>query len=210
MSPRIITPSPRQALTWGLVLVVLVTASVAAALALGRVGKALSFGSASPPLITHETVVERIRDVAKLVSVEMTMRDVVTYEQTQFRSTKRALLVVTARVSAGIDLSRNTAVQIDSATKRITISLPPSQVMSVDVIDVKTYDESAGLWNPFRPSDRDAMQRRVRTQMMQDATESGILRRADDNAAKILTDLLTRDGYTVQIRRPPVQGAPLS
>jgi len=51
----------------------------------------------------------------------------------------------------------------------------------------------------------DIIQRRVRAQMMSAAAASGILRHADDNAAKVLTDLLTRDGYTVAIRRPPVQ-----
>ncbi|MEO7360640.1 MAG: DUF4230 domain-containing protein [Gemmatimonadaceae bacterium] len=51
-----------------------------------------------------------MREVAKLVSFEMTLRDVVTYEQTQLRSTKRALLVVAARVSSGIDLGKGTNV----------------------------------------------------------------------------------------------------
>ena len=54
----------------------------------------------------------------------MTLRDVVTYEQTQFRSTKKTVLVITARVAAGIDLSRGTNVCIDSSARRIIISLP--------------------------------------------------------------------------------------
>ena len=41
---------------------------------------------------------------------EMTLRDVVTYQQTRFGSTKRALLVVTGRVSAGIDLAQGSEV----------------------------------------------------------------------------------------------------
>jgi hypothetical protein len=138
----------------------------------------------------------------------MTLRDVVTYEQTQFRSTKRSLLVVTARVAAGIDLSRDTDVRIDSAEKRITVTLPPAQIMSVDVVNVTTYDERAGLWNPFRPEDRDAIQARIRTQMSAAARQSGILEHADHSAIKVLTELLARDGYTVEVRRPPVMIAP--
>ncbi|MEO8564216.1 MAG: DUF4230 domain-containing protein, partial [bacterium] len=132
------------------------------------------------------------------------LRDVVTYEQTQFRSTKRTLLVVTARVSAGIDLSRDTDVRIDSAEKRIVVTLPPAQITSVDVVNVTTYDERAGLWNPFRPEDRDAIQARIRTQMAAAARQSGILEHADQSAIKVLTELLSRDGYTVEVRRPPV------
>ena len=202
--PTRTSPSPNQVLKWGLVVILLFTAAVGSLTVLRRVGGMFNFGGTNAPTITQQTVVERLREVAKLVSFEMTLRDVVTYEQTQLRSTKRALLVVTARVSAGIDLGKDTNVEIDSVAKRIIVSLPPSQVMSVDVLDVTTYDERAGLWNPFRTGDRDEIQRRVRAQMMSAAASSGILKHADENAGKVLTDLLTRDGYTVEIRRPPV------
>ena len=166
------------------------------------------FGQRAEPRVTQEIVVERLRTVAKLVATEMTLRDVVTYEQTQFRSTKKTLLVVTARVAAGIDLSRGTNVSIDSAAKRIIISLPPAQIMSVDVVNVTTYDERGGLFNPFRAEDRDVIQHRIRAQLMISARQSGILEHADQSAAKVLTELLSRDGYTVEIRRPPVQRPP--
>jgi hypothetical protein len=128
----------------------------------------------------------------------------VTYEQTQFHSTKRTLLVVTARVSAGIDLQHGTDVRIDSSTKRIIVSLPPAQVMGVDVINMTTYDEQAGLWNPFTAEDRDVIQGRIRSQFLTAARQSGILQHADESANRVLTDLLTRDGYTVEIKRPMV------
>ena len=44
--------------------------------------------------------------------------------------------------------------------------------------------------------------------MLSTAQASGILKHADENAAKILTGLLTRDGYSVEIRRPPVMRRP--
>ena len=131
----------------------------------------------------------------------MTLRDVVVYEQTRFRSTKRVLLVVTGRVSAGINLAA-AQVQIDSAAKKITIAVPLAQLMSVDVTNVTTYDESAGLWNPFTSDDRDEIQRRVRAQLRATAERSGILQHADQAAAKAIQDLLTRDGYTVDVKRP--------
>jgi hypothetical protein len=167
-----------------------------------------SFTQAAEPRITHQLVVDRLREVAKLVATEMTLRDVVIYEQTRFGSTKRVLLVVTGRVAAGINLERDTQVGIDSGAKRITISLPPAQIMSVDVVSVTTYDERAGLWNPFQPEDRDLIQRKIRSQLMHAARQSGILEHADNSAAKVLTELLGRDGYTVEIRRPLVVHQP--
>jgi hypothetical protein len=201
--------TPARVLVWGAVLIALL---IGAALGVGiarRVGSVAERATTpAPPQITQQVVVERLQAVAKLVASEMTLRDVVTYEQTRFTATKRALLVVTGRVSAGVDLERGAEVEIDSATKRIVLTLPPAQIMSVDVLDVTTYDERAGLLNPFRPEDRDAIQRRVRTQLIEAAGRSGILAHADQSAALMLTALLGRDGYTVEIRRSVVQRAP--
>lgn len=182
----------------------IVTAAVAAlalVLELGvRASEGLGFSKA-PPQISHEIVIERLREVAKLVASEMTLRDVVIYEQTRFRSTKRVLLVVTGRVSAGINLAA-AQVRIDSARRVIHLTVPPAQLLSVDVTNVTTYDERAGILNPFTPDDRDEIQRRIRQQLRTAAQQSGILDHADRAAQKALTDFLARDGYTVEITRP--------
>ena len=157
------------------------------------------------PQITHDVVVDQLRDVAKLVSTEMTLRDVVVFEHTRFGSTKRALLVVTGKVLAGIDMQQGTDVKIDDAARRITITLPPARILAVDIINVRTYDESAGLLNPFTTEDRDAMQRRVRTTLIAAGQQSGLLAHADRSARQMLQELFSRDGYTVVVNPAPVQ-----
>ena len=200
----------RRVLIWGLVAIVLVLTTVAGIIAVrgasGLVGRVA--GPPAPPRITQALVVDRLQTVAKLVASEMTLRDVVSYQQTRFGSTKRALLVVTGRVSAGIDLEHGSDVSIDSATRTITVTLPPAQVLGVDILDVTTYDERAGLLNPFRPEDRDAIHRLVREKLISAAQESGILLHADRSADRALTALLTQDGYTVKIVRPMVVKQP--
>jgi hypothetical protein len=200
----------RRVLIWGLLTIALVLAAVAGIVAVrrasGLVGRVT--GPPAPPRITQAIVVDRLQTVAKLVASEMTLRDVVTYQQTRFGSTKRALLVVTGRVSAGIDLEHGSNVSIDSATRTITVTLPPAQVLGVDVLDVTTYDERAGLLNPFRPEDRDAIHRLVREKLVSAASESGILVHADRSADRALTALLSQDGYTVKIVRPMVVKQP--
>lgn len=204
------TPSSQgRVLRWGLVVATLGMVLILSVLVLRRASGAIErFGQPAEPRITQQTVVERLREVAKLVATEMTLRDVVIYEQTRFASTKRVLLVVTGKVSAGIDMEHGTEVRIDSVDKRITVTLPPAQILSVDVLNVTTYDERAGLLNPFTPEDRDLIQRRVRGQLMLAARQSGILEHADQSAAKVLTELLGRDGYTVEVRRPIVVRQP--
>jgi len=154
-----------------------------------------------PPRVTHDLVVQQLQDVAKLVSTEMTLRDVVVYDATRYGFAKRALLVVTGKVSAGIDLGAATDVKIDQDARRIRITLPRARVLAVEVLDVRTYDESAGLFNPFRPEDRDAIQRQVRHQLYTAGEQSGLLNHADSSAARVLNELFGRDGYTVEIVR---------
>jgi hypothetical protein len=157
------------------------------------------------PRVTHATVLGEIRGVARLATAEATLRDVVTVEQTNryfpgIASTKRALLVVTGRVSAGMDLGRDSArVAVDTAARRIAVVLPPAELLTVEVLDVRTYDERAGLLNPWRPGDRDAVQREARAQLARAGRSARLLEQADRNAAALLRALLARDGYTVDV-----------
>ena len=52
--------------------------------------------------VTQGVVVEKMRAVAKLVTSETTVRDVVVYQNRRLGSTKRSLVVVTGTILAGI------------------------------------------------------------------------------------------------------------
>jgi hypothetical protein len=201
---------PRRLIAWGVAAITLVVVGALGLLVVRGAASALrGFGQPAPPLVTQQVVVERLQQVARLVASEMTLRDVVTYEQRHLFTTKKMLLVATGRVGAGIDLQNGGAdVHIDSAARRIVIALRPAQILSVEVLNVTTYDERAGLLNPFTPANRDEIQRRIRAQLEAAARQSGILQHADESAAKLLTALLSRDGYTVEIQRPLVIGRP--
>jgi hypothetical protein len=106
-------------------------------------------------------------------------------------------------------------VRIDDAARRIRVVLPPARVLAVEVTDVRTYDESPGLLNPFRPEDRDSLQAVVRLQLRRTGEEMGILAQAERNAAALLRALLGRDGYAVDVEIrgkgpvPPGPAAPV-
>lgn len=205
MSPSSSRVSPWRIAGW-IALAAALLALAAAATGVARDASPTRWfaGEPAPPTVTHAVVVERLRDVSKLVSTEMTLRDVVQYRQSRFGSVKQTLLVVTGRVMAGIDLERGADVRIDHAQRRITVVLPPAEILALDVVNVQTYDERAGLLNPFRPEDRDTIQRQIRTQLLAAARQSGVLARADESANRLVRALLERDGYTVEISRPPV------
>lgn len=155
--------------------------------------------------VNHDVVVSQMRAVAKLVSSEAMVRDVVTYENTWYGSTKRSLVVVTGKLLAGIDLGDNPEVSIDHTAKRISIRIPPAKLIGVEVTDMKTYDERGGLWNPFRPEDRDAIQRQARAQLTAAGRQVDLLRHANESAVQLLKAILTRDGYTVDVS---IRGTP--
>jgi hypothetical protein len=193
--------APHRVFTWGVaVLGLLFLTIVGVAITRSALGFVGGFGHPAEPTITQTLVLERLQDVAKLASTEMVLRDVVVYEQTRFHSTKRSLLVVTGRVSAGIDLRRASA-EIDARAKRIDVTLPPAEILSIEVLSVTTYDESSGLLNPFTPEDRDLIQFRIRTQLREAAKQSQILEHADGSATKALEGFFGGSGYTVRVKR---------
>jgi hypothetical protein len=149
--------------------------------------------------ITHDVVVEQIKAVAKLVSSEATVRDVIVYENTWYGSTKRSLVVVTGRLFAGIDLRDNPDVVIDHARRRITIRIPPAKLIAVEIRDMQTYDERGGLWNPFTREDRDAIQRQARSQLTAAGGQLALIRHANESAVELLRMLLAKDGYAVDV-----------
>ena len=149
--------------------------------------------------ITHDVVVDQIKAVAKLVSSEATVRDVIVYENTWYGSTKRSLVVVTGRLLAGIDLRDNPDVIIDHERRKITIRIPPAKLIAVEIRDMQTYDERGGLWNPFTREDRDAIQRQARTQLMAAGNQLALITHANESAVALLKMLLAKDGYTVDV-----------
>lgn len=158
------------------------------------------FDRAGKTQVSHDLVVEKVRAVAQLLTSETTVRDVVVYENTWYHSTKRSLVVVTGKILAGVDLQKGTDVQIDDVAKTITVTLPPAEVLAVEVVNMRTYDERDGLWNAFTPEDRDAMHKQVRTQLQRAGTELGVVEHADKNAKTLLEALLATHGYTVTVR----------
>jgi hypothetical protein len=149
--------------------------------------------------VDHGVVVERTKAVARLVTSETVLRDVVVYQNRLLGSTKRSLVVVTGKVLSGFDLDRGTEVRVDHDAKVVRIFLPPAAVMAVEVTDLKTYDEQRGLWNPFRPADRDTIFRLAREQLVKSAGEVELARHTQESARRLLEALVSADGYTTEV-----------
>jgi hypothetical protein len=108
-------------------------------------------------------------------------------------------VVVTGKVMAGIDLDAGTQVDIDHPGRRVRVVLPPAKVLGVEVTQLRTYDERSGLWNPFRPADRDTIYHLAREQLVSAAGELGVAAHAEESARRLLGALIHADDYTVDV-----------
>ncbi len=183
-------------------LAVLVGRGVARGNALGRL-------TAGETTVSQSVVVEQTRAVARLVTSETMLRDVVTYENRRLGSTKRSLVVVTGKVLTGFDLDRGTEVTVDHPGRRIQITLPPPAVMGVEITKLETYDEQRGLWNPFRPADRDMIFALARRRLVEAAGEVELARHAEESARRLLEATVRAEGYVTEVtfagRADPVE-----
>lgn len=197
-------PTGRARRRWVPALVVggllLVLAAHAAALLAARLSAVIRRAAGSGTTeVTQAVVIEKMRAVARLVTSETTVRDVVTYENRRLGSTKRSLVVVTGKVLTGFDLDRGTEVAVDHEARRIRVELPPAAVLGVEVTELRTYDERSGLWNPFRPGDRDTIFRLAREQLLKAAGETAMRAHAEESARRLLEAMVNAEGYRTEV-----------
>lgn len=124
-------------------------------------------------VVESQVLLEHIKNVTKLVTVEGYFSEVYSEEDTKnyylFYSTKKVLIKVKAKVSAGYDLS-NMKVEADAASKTLHISnIPEPSIISVDP-EVSYYDIANGVVNQFTPDDYTRLNKKavdtIRTQAL--------------------------------------------
>ena len=161
-------------------------------------GAGLSFFS-SHTTIDQSVVIQRLETVAKLITTEAMVRDVVTYQNTWMGSTKRSLVIVTGKTLVGFDLRVRPRVTVRQGDKHIILVFPHARLLGVDIVELRTYDESRGIWNPFHPADRDTIFQLARRQLASAAENLAVIEHAEQGARKLLIGLFAPEGYSVEV-----------
>jgi hypothetical protein len=152
------------------------------------------------------SVVTSLRDLARLESAEAHVERVVDLRDSQsvlfglVNADDAILLVAAADVVAGVDLARLTpgSVEADPATGRARIYLPPAEVFSARLDNARTYvhtRETDVLARRSQTLETRARREAERT-LQSAAIESGVLVRANRNAARTVESLVRSLGYT--------------
>ena len=196
MTDTSVSHADRRPLLWILLTIVIVAGVSILGLTWLTTRYSLQFSKTS---VSQSVVVESVQKVAKLVSSETTLRDVIIYENTWYGSTKRSLVVVTGKVLAGINLEDGVSVQVDDKAKKINISLPQPGILGIEITEMKTYDEQRGFWNPFTAADRDAVFQQAREQLEKTSRDMKISETARQSARELLEGMFTSSGYSVEV-----------
>ena len=150
------------------------------------------------------TVVESVRDVAKLTTVEMVEYTTVEkgndFGWLNWARGDRIFLFAVARIGAGVDMEQVTTLnfEVDEDSGRVTVQLPPSEIIFVEVDSEATqvYDRDTGLLTRGDAQLESDARQVAEEVLLSAAIDHGILDRAYTNAKATISSLLMGVGYT--------------
>ncbi|MFD0963136.1 DUF4230 domain-containing protein [Pseudofulvibacter geojedonensis] len=132
-------------------------------------------------------LLEKIKKVCKLITVEGDFSEIYHYENTTehlfklIPSKKKALVVVNAKASVGYDLSKIIIeAQNNSKTVKLT-QFPEPEVLSIET-DFKYYDKKDGIFNRFGIEDLTNLNKEAKAHILDKIPESGLIDSAKKEA----------------------------
>jgi hypothetical protein len=150
-------------------------------------------------------LMEKIRKVWKLITVEGEFAEIYHYENTKERflnmvsSKKRAILLINAKAYVGFDLSR---IRMEAITDKKVIKLtdfPDPEVLSLET-DLRYYDKKDGLFNKFDSSDLTEVNAEAKKHVLDKIPESGLLDTARSEALEavlLVQNIVETIGWTL-------------
>lgn len=136
----------------------------------------------SKELTNHQSTVllEKIKTVCKLISVEGDFAEIYKYENTKERflslvsSKKKALIVIKAKAQIGYDLQKILMHADDGNKKIVLTSFPQPEVLSIQP-ELDFYDIKNGMFNTFTPNDLTTLNQEAKKHILEKIPESGLM-----------------------------------
>lgn len=132
-------------------------------------------------------LMEKIKSVCKLVTVEGDFAEIYHYESVKEKffnlltGTKKALILIDAKAYVGFDLSK-VKLESDIKKKKIILShFPKPKLLTIET-DFKYYDKKEGWLNPFTSSDLTELNKEAKQFIKDKVPESGLMESAKREA----------------------------
>jgi len=151
---------------------------------------------------SSHTIVESIRRVFKIVCAEGQFHEIYDFEETKkllkfIPSTKKALVIVQARVIIGFDFEK-CVWKSDPETRKITIlNFPQPEILSIEP-NYKYYYFEEDLFNFIGREDLHKIQEQGKKQVQQAALNSGLIQIAVDQMRTLLSEILNANQWKLE------------
>lgn len=149
-----------------------------------------------------DVILQKIERVFKIVTAEGYFSEVFDYNQTSHfaglvPSTKKALLIVKAKVMMGYDFKK-CVLEIDSVTQKVTItSFPEPEILSMEP-DIKYYNLENGLFNKFDNEDMTKLQVEAKKKITEKVKESDLPQIAQEQMKNLLNEIAQINHWQLQ------------
>jgi uncharacterized membrane protein YeaQ/YmgE (transglycosylase-associated protein family) len=161
-----------------------------------------SSGSKTVTKENSHTVVESIRKVFKIVFAEGHFNELYNFEETKklfgfIPSTKRALVIIEAKVLVGYDFEK-CVWEADESTQKIKlISFPQPQILSIET-DYKYYNFDENIFNMLSREDLTRIQVNGKKQVEIAAIKSHLPKIAADQMRTLLTEVVQSKNWQIE------------
>jgi hypothetical protein len=151
---------------------------------------------------SSHTILESMRKVFKVVLAEGMFNELYNFEETKklFRfipSTKRALVIIQAKVFVGFDFEK-CQWEVDEANQKIRlISFPEPEIVSIET-DYKYYNFDEGIFNLLSRDDLTRIQANGKKQVEIAAIKSDLPRMAAEQMRILLTEVVQSKNWQLE------------
>ena len=142
-------------------------------------------------------LLKQVQSLSELVTVKYVIEKVVVLEDVRWYGENRVLLLAHGVVKAGVDFGRLKADAVTVSGKKISIKLPPAQVLDAYLDDKKTQviERSTGLLRMFDKDLEQTARQNATDDIARAARLGGIGKDADQRAREQLKQLFLQMGF---------------
>lgn len=162
--------------------------------------------------VRSQTVVEETRPVLELATAERTLVTRKEWTHVWAGSTKRIRVEGDFVGKAGFKLQEPWSLELRPEENLVRLQLPPAQLLSTDMRDLRILEDTSGWWNRVGNADREAAIRELRAQAEEELRAAGTLHAAEKQLGEQLRASVQRvsPGMKVEITFRPAPAAATS
>jgi hypothetical protein len=180
-----------------ILIVILICLSLAAGTFIGTLLGRIISPTGTTKSYSTAALLKEVQSLSELVTVKYVIEKVVVVEDVKWYGENRVLLLAHGVVKGGVDLKRLQADAIVVADRKVSIKLPPAQVLDTYLDESKTQviERSTGLLRAFDKDLEQNARRNATDDIARAARVSGLKEEASERARAQLKSLFLQLGF---------------